>query len=476
MNRALPFVDTLAPGIGIIDVRTGQSWTRSELEAAVVERAEGLDAATAGPGPAIIAEQAASETLISLFAAWAGGRMAVVVNPALAPPERLNVIEHTGAQMWISDGGSIETTSKAGAAQSPPNLSLALDCPALMMMTSGTTSVPKGIIHSLRSIYARVALNIAHIGVEDLRHTLCVLPAFFGHGLIGNILTPLASGACLRLWATPQLSEFERFPEILERHRISFMSSVPTFWKLALRLAPPEQSSLRRVHVGSAPLAIPQWGAIADWTGIRDVYNMFGMTETANWIGGGRLDEANGRDGYVGRIWGGRYAILSENGDVEPAGRGEVLVASPSMMLRYHAGEAAMHAAFHQGWFRTGDVGELDDDGSLALIGRLKSEINRAGIKILAEEIDVLLERHPAVEEACSFGIPDAASGEAVAAAVVLTAGNGDTISEIRKWCRSQVRPEAVPAKLFAVDAIPRNDRGKIVRTNVREMVLAGGD
>ena len=87
-----------------------------------------------------------------------------------------------------------------------------------------------------------------------------------------------------------------------------------------------------------------------------------------------------------------------------------------------------------------GDIGRIDADGALSLVGRIKSEINRAGIKIQAEEIDMLLERHPAVDEACAFGVPDAASGEAVAAAIVLSPGAREGTEEIRRWCRDQVR------------------------------------
>ncbi len=473
MPTSLPFVDTLPPQSRMHDVRDGRVWNRDQLADAVAARADAIAGRIGvGASPLVVAEAQASETLISLFAAWAAGRMAVVVNPALAPPERANVIAHTQASAWVSEGGRIQPTGAPSSGGEPGEpRPLQLDAPALMMMTSGTTGVPKGIVHSLRSLAARVALNIAHIGTADLQSSLCVLPAFFGHGLIGNCMTPLAAGGRLHLWSTPQMTEIGGFTDVLETNEIGFMSAVPTFWKLALRLAPPARKTLGRVHVGSAPLSTSQWQAIADWAGTDRVFNMFGMTETANWIGGGSLADSAGRDGYVGRVWGGRYAVLGDNGTVAGMGRGEVLVSSPSIMLGYHGQAAANDAAFHGGWFRTGDVGELAQDGTLTLVGRIKSEINRAGIKVLAEEIDMMLERHDAVEEACAFALPDPVSGESVAAAIVLRAGAEADRAAIREWCRSQVRPEAVPGELFVVDAIPRNDRGKIVRAAVRDAV-----
>jgi acyl-CoA synthetase (AMP-forming)/AMP-acid ligase II len=294
------------------------------------------------------------------------------------------------------------------------------------------------------------------------------LPVFFGHGLIGNVLTPLLAGGRVHLWQGPDMAALAGLGALLDARAISFMSSVPSFWKLALRISARPQRVLDRIHVGSAPLSIEQWRDIAAWAGTRAVYNMLGMTETANWIGGGSLDEADGADGYVGSCWGGALAVLGEDGRVARSGRGEVLVQSPSLMLGYWQRPDLDAAAFVDGWFRTGDVGALSETGHLTLVGRLKSEINRGGIKIQAEEIDMLLERHPEIIEACAFGIPDAMAGEAVAAAIVLRPGARFDPDAIKAWCRERVRAEAVPGRLYKLEAIPRNDRGKVVRADVR--------
>ena len=322
-------------------------------------------------------------------------------------------------------------------------------------MTSGTTGRPKGIVHSMRSLLARVSLNVAEIGSFTLRESLCVLPVFFGHGLIGNVLTPLLAGGRVHLWQNPDLKALGTLGEVLDERGISFMSSVPSFWKIALRVSPRPRRVLDRIHVGSAPLSIEQWRAIAEWSGTESVFNMLGMTETANWIGGGSLRDAGDRDGYVGAAWGGALAVLGEDGRVQRSGRGEVLVQTPALMLGYWERPDLDDTAYLDGWFRTGDVGEIDADGRLTLIGRLKSEINRGGIKIQAEEIDMLLERHPDIVEACAFGIPDAMAGEAVAAAVVMKPDAEFNADRLKQWCRERVRAEAVPARLWRVDAIP---------------------
>jgi acyl-CoA synthetase (AMP-forming)/AMP-acid ligase II len=300
-----------------------------------------------------------------------------------------------------------------------------------------------------------------------------VLPVHFGHGLIGNCLTPLAAGARLHMATGLGPAEFAGFGALIDAERITFMSSVPSFWRVATRLSPPPRRGLVRVHVGSAPLSSDDWRGIAEWTRTRRVVNMYGMTETANWAAGWNLEDGERGDGCVGRPWGGRVAILADDGALTEAGEGEVVVQSPSIMLGYHRQPALTAAAFHGAWFRTGDVGRLGADGVLTLVGRIKDEINRAGMKIAPAEIDMLIARHPDVVDVCAFGVPDPVAGEAVAAAIVLREGAADDLAAIEAWCRERIRAEAAPGRLYALPAIPRTDRGKLSRDAVREAALA---
>ena len=124
------------------------------------------------------------------------------------------------------------------------------------------------------------------------------------------------------------------------------------------------------------------------------------------------------------------------------------------------------------GWYKTGDWGTVSSDGVIRLLGRTKTEINKAGIKILPEEIDMLLEKHPGVIEACAFGVPDMISGETVAVAVTLKEGESLKPSDLRAWCGKKIRPDGIPEKWFIVNEIPKTDRGKINRGVVREYCL----
>ncbi|MBX3580448.1 MAG: acyl--CoA ligase [Rhizobiaceae bacterium] len=436
----------------------------------VAMRSGELSGAGIGRGQcAVIAQRAPLDYLRDLLALWEVGAMAIAVNPAITQEERDNVMRATRAVALLDEAPLV---AHAGAV--PESARLGPDSPALTLMTSGTTGRPKGIVHTQRSLAARLALNVGAIGRTDLERSLCVLPLHFGHGLIGNILTVLAAGGTLYLWPQPSIDEMRGFGSLVDSQRISFMSSTPAFWNVAMRLSQRPTHAMQRVHIGSAPLSIEHWRAVAEWTGTRRVFNMYGMTETANWIGGACLDDDGAADGAVGFPWGGTAALLGDDGKLKREGSGEVLISTPSMMTGYLDMEAETKAAFHGAWLRTGDIGRLDAEGRLTLVGRIKHEINRGGVKVPAEEIDMLLERHPAISEACAFGLPDPAAGEVVAAAIVLSGKEAD-IPAIRAWCRERCRAEAVPSRLFVLEAIPRNDRGKVVRDRVREAALASG-
>jgi len=462
----------------LVDVPSGKRHSRDAIWQAACARAATLAASGVEPGDAVIVGQPEGTAFIlDVFAAWTAGAVAVAVNPRLTPDEQKRVLASTGARIWLGPVACDTPLRLDEAAQPDPGIlagrALGLDVPALMLMTSGTTGTPKGVVHSLRSLSTRLALNIDAIGRADLARTLNVLPAFFGHGLIGNCLTALAAGGALHVWTSPDITELRDLSGYIDRQEITFMSSVPSFWRIAMRMSEGPKHPLARVHVGSAPLSLEFWNEIGRWLGTKRVFNMYGMTETANWIAGASLEEPGAGDGLVGRAWGGSFGVLGEDGAVRRRGGGEVVLNSPSIMLGFHGMADRTAEVFHGSWFRTGDIGEIDAEGRLFLVGRIKNEINRGGIKVPAEEIDMLLERHPDVAEACAFALPDPVSGECVAAAFVMKPGASVSDEAIKDWCRKHIRAEAVPSQLFRLAEIPRNERGKIVRSVVREAALA---
>ncbi|MEW9920919.1 class I adenylate-forming enzyme family protein [Marimonas sp. MJW-29] len=446
----------------IHSVRRGETLDYAETARRVADRVHALSILCAhGPSRVVIGVSDPLDVLVNLFATWAAGHCSVLVNPGLAHDEKTRVRASVTPLLWIDDNGLHSVQGQTPAAPIWPDA-------ALILMTSGTTGVPKGVTHDLKTLETRLRLNVGEIGLPVLARTLCPLPLFFGHGLIGNCLTALYAGQSLHILDKPDLKDLSEFGALLDKLGITFLSSVPSMWRMVLRMSAPPASPPLRVHVGSAPLTQDLWERIEEWCGTRDVFNTYGMTETANWISGGRRPERDA-DGFVGKPWGGAFRVLRDGG-LHDSGRGEVALMSPTMMLGLW-GEAGL-ADHEQGGFLTGDIGELAGDQSLRLVGRAKNEINRGGIKVLAEEVDMLLERHPAIAEACAFGIPDTIAGELVGAVVRANDGAQVTDLDLMAWCRTQARSEAVPSRIEIVSEIAKNDRGKLARQAIQQEMI----
>jgi oxalate---CoA ligase len=431
----------------------------------------------ARPWPSAMADTA--QFFADLFACWRVGAAAACLDPSLTPGELKNVVDFANPTIFLVDDKTVvhglqvpivNLSTERSQNSSITAWPVAPDDPALVLFTSGTTGTPKGVVLSFRALQARIASNIEVIGAMPLARTLVSLPTHFGHGLIGNSLTPLFAGGNIVLHplGTQMANDLGR---IIDDYDITFMSSVPNLWRIALgRSRPPSRGSLLRVHVGSAPFPAALWSEVAAWSG-AEVVNCYGTTETANWIAG--ASNADGiADGLIGKMWGGQARVIDDNGSIQTHGVGEILIKSSSVMSGYLNRPDLSAAALHQGWYRTGDRGSIDQQGRLWLAGRLKDEINRAGFKVQPAELDTLLEKHPDVAEACVFGINDALGGEAIAAAIRLADGATANSQSLQAWCRERLRREAVPEKWFFISEIPRTARGKVSRDAVRRALV----
>ncbi len=469
-----------AASIGNISCLGSQQLTSGGLLWADAHKWSGvLKSAGAGPGRLVgLALPASADFFSALFAIWQTGACALVIDPKLSPPERHNVCRFAEPVTMVSTNSDdwpvtviSEPGTQADSRQQQAQFSGA--APALALLTSGTTGRPKIVILSFSALDARIKANIAMIGVATLGKTLQTLSLSFGHGLIGSALTTLMAGGTLMLPPTgPTLAM--KLGDLVDQHGISFMTSVPAFWHMVLRASPPPSGScLERVHVGSAPLSQSHWAKIAGWAGCP-VFNCYGMTETANWVAVAQYTDKVA-DGVVGSCLEGQFAVLGEDGMGKNSGTGEVLVRSAGLMTAYLKQPEATSCVLKDGWYHTGDIGRLDRDGCLTLVGRQKEEINRAGSKVQPVEVDQLLETHPDIMEACTFAVPDAISGEAVAAAIVSSSGKVLDAHELSNWCIARARREIVPSHWYFVEQLCRTGRGKLDRAGQRQLTFENG-
>ncbi|MEH6497434.1 MAG: class I adenylate-forming enzyme family protein [Pseudomonas marincola] len=466
------------PTLGRLSTTSNLSWIDGpKLRAMVAEREKQLRGCVGPLDRVMICHGGSAGFVADLLAVWNLGAAAACINPTVTENEKQTLIDFVEPSV-VLNGYDLPPTFINKNRSLNTGASPSLDDPALYLFTSGTTGNPKGVEHSFRSLLSRLTLNMAHMGNVSTQRTLCPLPTHFGHGLIGNLLTPLLNGQDVILLDDKSPQGLSKIGEIIDENNITFLSSVPSFWKMVTRLSkPPQKETLQRVHVGSAPLSSDLWAAIGKWCGTDEVFNMYGITETANWIGGTSLSDGKSVDGLIGRVWGGSAMILNtETGEKSPTGDGELLIQTPSLMSGYFRQPELTEAVLINGWFHTGDIGTIDAHGSIRITGRQKSEINRAGMKILPEEIDLLLERHNDIQEVCVFGLPDAISGERVAVACVLKDNITPDSKALQDWMGNLIRREAIPESWFFIDEIPKTDRGKINRNNVRDKCLEAGD
>jgi acyl-CoA synthetase (AMP-forming)/AMP-acid ligase II len=256
------------------------------------------------------------------------------------------------------------------------------------------------------------------------------------------------------------------------------MSSVPSVWRLALKLArPPKAGTLQRVHVGSAPLSAHVWEDIRTWTGTRQVCNTYGITETGSWVAGLANADVPAEDGLIGEAWGAVIKVLRTSETTAPLQPGDecavdeagyVWLNTPALMKGYFQRDDLTAGAVIDGWFFTGDIGVINTRGQLLLRGRERDEINKGGMKIYPADIDAVVERFAQSSDVCTFALDDEVYGQVVGIAVVLADQHDGTLRDLHAWMKKHLAEHKMPARWWIVDEIPRTSRGKINREAVR--------
>ncbi len=337
---------------------------------------------------------------------------------------------------------------------------------ALVLHTSGTTSLPKKVPLTQRNLIASVRNLVASLGLSPEDRCLHVLPMYHIGGLIDVLAAPLAVGGCVI--CTPGFS-VPAFYGGLDASRPTWSQAVPTMLQEILSYADDhrdivQRHALRFMRSVSAPLPAPLLAAFEQRFRVP-VVEIYGMTETAGVITSNPFPHGVRKPGSVGVAAGPEVAVVDEAGRARaPMCAGEVVVRGDNVMRGYANGSAGGGAEFFGPWFRTGDKGYLDGDGHLFLTGRLKEIINRGGEKVSPREVDDALLAHPAIAEAATFAVPHPTLGEEVAAVVVPKAGATVAKGELIEHLGARLAYFKVPRILHIVPSIPRTAGGKLQR------------
>jgi acyl-CoA synthetase (AMP-forming)/AMP-acid ligase II len=350
------------------------------------------------------------------------------------------------------------------------------DAIAMILHTSGTTSRPKRVPLRHRNLIASARNVIGAYGLSEQDTTLCLMPLFHIHGLVGGLLSTLSSGGTL---VCPNGFNALEFWKLVDTYKPTWYSAAPTMHQMILSRVSrnPEivaANPFRFIRSSSAslpPVVIEQLESALN----APVIESYSMTEAAHLMATNPLPPQTRKPGTVGYGFGVEVRIMDETGTLlAPGSLGEVVIKGANVIDGYENNPQANATAFVEGWFRTGDQGVIDDEGYLRLTGRLKELINRGGEKISPLEVDDVLLRHPAVAEALAFAVPHKSYGEDIQAAVVLKPDQTASEKDLQAHCAGRLADFKVPARIHLLSELPRGATGKLQRLNMANLLGLG--
>ncbi len=348
------------------------------------------------------------------------------------------------------------------SADAPPP---APDAVALLMYTSGTTGLPKGVMLTQRNLAANAQAISAEHELTPADRVLAVLPLYHINAFAVTMLAPLAHGGSL---AMPPRFSAGRFWEQATHTQCSWINVVPTMISYLLEGPRPplaQTVAIRFCRSASAALPPEHHRAFEQMFGIGIVETM-GLTETAAPAFSNPMDPAARKLGSVGRASGCMAGVVDAALAAVPTGvTGELVIRGPNVMRGYYKNDEATRASFTpDGWLRTGDLGHRDEDGFFFVTGRIKELIIKGGENIAPREIDEALLQHPAVREAAAVGVPDRHYGQEIGVCIVLREGSLCTEEELRAFSATALGRYKAPGHYRFVSDLPRGPSGKVQR------------
>jgi long-chain acyl-CoA synthetase len=429
---------------------------------------------------------------VSFYGTLLAGKSVVPINFLLGERETAHVIADSGIDTIITIpqlAGKLKDspmkvidlpeTLKAMASAPPPTAAPKLPNPkpddlAVLMYTSGTSALPKGVMLTYGNLQSDVDAAIIHARLEGKHRFLGIIPLFHSTGLLGTLLAPITLGSL-----TVYIARFSPVATLnaIKEHQISLVIAVPSMYGAIVRLKsahPEDFKSIYALISGGEPLPAAVREAFKEKLN-QPIYEGYGLTETIGPIAFNV--PGHNHPGSVGKlIPGAEIKTTDDDGKDLPTGQtGEIWMRGPMIMKGYHNLPKETAAAITpDGFFKSGDIGRIDENGYLHITGRKKELIIVAGEKAVPREIEDVLLKHPAVADAAVVGKKDASRGEVVVAFVIFHEHQTATPEELRDFCRTQNLAQwKCPREVTIVTDLPRSPTGKVLKRVLSEQVNA---
>lgn len=351
------------------------------------------------------------------------------------------------------------------------------DSPALILYTSGTTGQPKGAVLTHSNLIANPLQGRAWVKElqEPGQRMLATLPFFHAYGLTFSLTLMMLIGSELVLLPAPKM---DLVMDTLKKTPPSFVPGVPTVFERIVSTAKEKHVDLSGVKVGFSGASSLPAHVIEEWESLTGGHLVegYGLTETGP-ILIGNPRSADRRPGYIGIPFPDTEIRIANKDNLDedmPCGEaGEVLARGPQVFHRYFNNDEATENAFHNGWFRTGDMGVMEEDGFIRLVSRIKELIITGGFNVYPAEVEDVMRRHPDVKDVAVVGRPRPDGSEDVVACIVLNDGAALDPEGLKDYARGNLTRYKVPRTFYHFEELARDPMGKIRRREVREDLLA---
>jgi fatty-acyl-CoA synthase len=487
--------------LGIVCGNT--SWTYAEFDAIVSRLAAGLSGIGVKSGDRVAVLARNSHGFAALrFALARMGAVMVPINFMLKAEEVAYILRHAGAETLATDTGLADLAQQASqldtqvkqfvwlpsedateavagmhnfdelAACTAPlaESGLASQNLAQIVYTSGTESKPKGAMLTHDAVlwqYVSCVIN-AEIAEQDLAlHALplyhCAqLDVFFGPAIY------IGSSNVITSKPVP-----DNLLALIEKFKITSFFAPPTVWIALLRsplLDPAKLTHLAKGYYGASIMPVEVLKELAARLPKVRLWNLYGQTEIAPLATLLGPDDQLCKPGSCGRaVLNVETRVVNDDmQNVKPGEVGEIVHRSPHLMLGYFKDEEKTRAAFSGGWFHSGDLGTIDEEGYISVVDRKKDMIKSGGENVASREVEEMIYRLPAVSEVAVIGLPDAKWIEAVTAVIVLKAGQALTEAQVMAHCNQHMATFKVPKRVVFAESLPKNPSGKLLKRELR--------